>query len=224
MRASFAVLLGLALLPGGFVHAARAQEAVYVVTYIEVMPSATAQAIALLKELGAATQKEAGNLRFEAVEEVGRADRLAMLETWKDRNAFEAHGSAGHMASFRERLRAIQNSPPDERVHGGLLVAGEPGAGGLWVLTHVDVVPPRKDDAVGLLRELGEASRKDGGNLLFDVVQQASRPNHFTVVELWRDRAAFEAHGMAPHTRQFRTSLAPMGGSLYDERLYKAVE
>jgi quinol monooxygenase YgiN len=52
------------------------------------------------------------------------------------------------------------------------------------------------------------------------VVQQTNRPNHFTVVEVWRDRAAFDAHGMAAHTRRFREQLAPMSGALYDERLY----
>ena len=39
----------------------------------------------------------------------------------------------------------------------------------------------------------------------------------------WQDRQAFDTHTMAPHTRQFREQLAPMAGSLYDERLYRAL-
>jgi quinol monooxygenase YgiN len=56
------------------------------------------------------------------------------------------------------------------------------------------------------------------------VVQQANRLNHVTVVAVWRDRAAFDAHGGAAHTRRFRAQLAPVSGALYDERLYLALD
>ncbi len=85
------------------------------------------------------------------------------------------------------------------------------------------MIPPRKDDGAASLAQLAGNSRRDAGNLGFDVLQQTSRPNHFTVVEIWKDRPAFDAHGMAPHTRQFRGQLAPMSGALYDERLYVAL-
>ena len=94
----------------------------------------------------------------------------------------------------------------------------------MWVVTHVDVPPPFKDSCVALLKTLAEDSRKDPGNLMFEVVQQTSRPNHFTVVEVWKNHKAFAAHGIAAPTRQFREKLGPMLGALYDERLFKAVE
>ena len=59
--------------------------------------------------------------------------------------------------------------------------------------------------------------------LRFDVLQQDSRPNHFTVVETWRDEVAYDAHMMAEHTREYRRKLTPMAGALYDERLYEAL-
>ena len=108
-------------------------------------------------------------------------------------------------------------------MHTGLSVGTAPAAspaGTIFVVTHVDVIPPRKDDSLVLLKQLAADSRADAGNLRFDVVQQTNRPNHFTVVEAWRDRAAFDAHGMAAPTRRFREQLAPMSGALYDERLY----
>ena len=73
-------------------------------------------------------------------------------------------------------------------------------------------------------KALAAAARKDDGNLWFDVLQQTNRPNHFTVVEAWADRTAFDAHVMAAHTRLFREQLAPMNGALYDERLYAALD
>ena len=96
--------------------------------------------------------------------------------------------------------------------------------GGIYVATHVDVIPPRKDDGVAALKRLGEDSRRDHDNLRFEVVQQISRPNHFTVVEIWRDAKAVETHSMAAPTREFRDKLATMTGALYDERLYRAID
>ena len=52
---------------------------------------------------------------------------------------------------------------------------------------------------------------------------QASRTNHMTVVEIWADRKAMEAHSTASHMKQYREKLLPMSGSLYDERLYRAL-
>ena len=91
-------------------------------------------------------------------------------------------------------------------------------------MTHVDVPPPFRDKTVPLLQQLAESSRRDAGNLRFEVQQQANRPNHFTVVEVWADTKAYDAHVMASHTRQFRDQLGPMSGALYDERLYKPVD
>jgi len=112
------------------------------------------------------------------------------------------------------------------RAFAGLSVApptGRPGSQTLYVLTHVDVFPAGKDQAVELVKALAEAGRKDGGNLWFDVLQQDGRPNHFTLFEGWRDRKAFDASIMAPHTREFRQKLNPLEGALYDERLYQAI-
>jgi quinol monooxygenase YgiN len=89
------------------------------------------------------------------------------------------------------------------------------------VVTHVDVPPPRTDETEALLRRLADESRRDDGSLRYDVLQQTPpRTNHFTTVEVWQDRKAFDAHQMKAHTRQSREVLGPMLGAPYDERLY----
>src|SRR5207244_733745 len=96
-------------------------------------------------------------------------------------------------------------------------------ANAVVVVTHVDVPPPSKDECIGLLKQLTEMSRKDPGVLRFDVLQQDSRPNHFTVVEAWRDGKAQDAHIAAEHTREFRRKLTPLAGALFDERVYRTI-
>ena len=59
---------------------------------------------------------------------------------------------------------------------------------------------------------------------MYEITQQANRANHFTVIEMWADPKAYEAHVLASHTRQFRDKLGPMLGALYDERLYRTLD
>ena len=93
----------------------------------------------------------------------------------------------------------------------------------MYVVTHADAIPSAKDEAISVLKQVAEASRTDDACCRFEVLQQISRQNHFTIVEIWRHQKALEAHAMAAHTRHFRAKFHPMSGSLYDERLYKAL-
>jgi quinol monooxygenase YgiN len=200
---------------------------IHAVTYVEVMPTARAEAVASLKRYREAVRKEDGNLRCEVVSRIGQPHQLVVLEVWNDQKAFEAHRGATPAGQLREKIQALRNAPIDERVHVGASVGPfSPGPAGdaVYVVTHVDVIPPRKDDGHAALKQLGTDSRGAPGNLRFEVVQQTNRPNHFTVVEIWKDAKAVEAHSMAEAMRQFRDKLGPMSGALYDERLFKAVE
>lgn len=200
---------------------------IYSVTYVEVMPTSQAEGLALLKAYREATRQEDGNSRTEVVSRIGQPHQLVILEIWKDQKAFEAHGKSATTTQTRSSLAAIRNAPIDERVHIGVSVGPlQPGPGGdaVYVVTHVDVIPPRKDDGLAALKELGDASRGGAGNVRFEVVQQTNRPNHFTVVEIWKDARAVETHSMAEATRRFRDKLGPMSGALYDERMFRAVE
>lgn len=215
----------------GLATAARAEvlsdAAVYVVAYIEIMPPSTAAAITLLKQYREASRQEAGNVRLEVLQQHGRPDHFALVEVWQNQQVFEAHGMATHTQQFREKAQALRLSPFDERLHTGLAMGSQPTAAhahAVYVLTHADAIPPAKDNALVLLQQLAESSRQEAGSVCFEVLQQSSRLNHCTVVEIWRDEQALAAHAMAAHTRQFRDAFQPMSGSLYDERLYRALD
>ena len=220
MRPSIRLLLAFAMSALGVTPAVHAADATfYTATYVEVVPPSAAEGAALLRQY----RQDAGNLRFEVLQRLDRPNQFTILAAWPDQKAFEAHTAAASTRELRDKLRPLLASPNDERLHNALSVGPAPAAGtpgAVYAVTHVDVIPPRKDDAVILLKQLAEASRKDPGSVRFDIVQQTNRPNHFTVVEAWQDRPAFDVHGMAAHTRLFREQLAPMSGALYDERLY----
>lgn len=181
---------------------------------------------AALKQYRDTSRREDGYVRFELLEQIDRPGHVAIIETWKEQKSVDVHGTAEHVKQFRERLQAIRLSDYDQRPYKALTVT--PGTDGnseaIHVVTHVDTVGGGQADAPGLLTRLAEASRKEPGCLRFDVLQHTMRANHFTIVEIWENQKALDAHAAAPHTKQYRDGLQPMSGSPLDERLYKAVE
>ncbi|MGH7310428.1 MAG: putative quinol monooxygenase, partial [Candidatus Rokuibacteriota bacterium] len=73
----------------GIVSPAPAQEAAtaFVVTYIEVVPSAVDEARGLLRQYREASRKAGGNQRFETLQRSERANHFAIIEAWGDQKA-----------------------------------------------------------------------------------------------------------------------------------------
>jgi quinol monooxygenase YgiN len=228
MRLAFSLLLAMVLTPIVAAPAAQAQDAaVYVVNYIDVAPATRGTAASLLRQLANASRKDEGNTRFEILQRTAPSNQFAIVSVWKDQKAYDAHAAAAHSKEFREKIKPHLISAIDDRMHIGMEIAGaaaaKSGAGAILVVTHVDVPPPKKDECVAALKTLVADSRKEAGSVRFDVFQQGSRPNHFTVVEIWKNQSAYDAHIIAAQTKKFRDQLTPMSGALYDERLYKAI-
>jgi quinol monooxygenase YgiN len=228
MRLCSVVLLALAMLTVVPMNAAQAQGApVYVVSYIDGAPASTAAVVKALRELAAASRKDDGNQRLEILQRIAPPNQFVMVSIWKDQKAYDAHGGAAHTKGFREKMKPQLISLVDDRVHSGFEIASGPAgkvpAGAIFVVTHVDVPPPRKDDCEAALKALAADSRKEPGVVRFEVFQQSSRPNHFTVVEVWKNQKAYDDHLVSTHNKKFRDTLTPMTGALYDERTYKAL-
>lgn len=205
--------------------AAENSSAVYAVSYFEAAVTDIAKAATLTRQFAAASRSEAGNIGFEAFEEIGRPSRFAIFEGWRDKAASDARSAA--TTAFRGKVDPLLVGPFEVRDFTGFSIAGpkqHAGKGAIYVVTHVDVFPAGKDQAATLVTALAEAGRKLPGNLWFDVLQVVGHANHFTLVEGWQDRASFDASLMAPATRDFRQKITPLEGALYDERLYRALQ
>jgi quinol monooxygenase YgiN len=229
MRLFLGLSLGMAIVAATMLgQSAHAQgNAIFLATYVDVMPNSADSAEVLLDRYHEASRRDEGNLRFLVLQEISRPNRFAIVEAWRDKAALEAHINADHTRAFREKLRTIQNAPYDERVN-NLLYSGQDATenrrNAVYVVTHVDVVPPAKDDCMALLKKMSADTAGDPGNIGYLVLQQANRGNHFTVFEKWTGVKSAEAHAMTDHTRAFREKLVPIAGALYDERFYRAVE
>jgi quinol monooxygenase YgiN len=212
-------MMSLAAMP-----AARAQDEAYMVTYLEVVPSAKGPAATLLKQLVDASRKENGALRFEAFQRTTPSNQFLILEVWKDKAAMEAHGNGAAAKTYREKMQPIALAPIDDRTSLATSVApNPPGKAAVVAATHVDVAPPNRDKTVVLLKTFAEIARRSPGNLRYDVLQQTARTNHFTVVEVWKDQKSADGHELAKPTLEYRKEVGAMLGALYDQRWYKAL-
>jgi quinol monooxygenase YgiN len=227
LRLMLYVVVATAIMATTLAESAYAQDsAVYLAIYVDVMPNEKVSGAALLERYRDASRREDGNLRSEVLHEIGRPDRFAMLEVWKDKAALENHDKAASGLRFREGLNAVRSAPYDVRVHSGIDVGPprtESRNGTIYVLTHVDITPDRAADALALLKVMRVDTSREQGNIAYEVLQQANLANHFTLVEEWTDRKALDAHIIAGHTRLFRERLSPMQGAPYDERLYRVL-
>jgi len=270
MKHFWRLLFGISLLSLVGAHPALAQQVklsngtllpekpFYVVTYIEVAPAEVQKAVGLIRKHSAASKKQAGNLRFEALQATGRRNHFLLLEAWVDRPARNGHATSAGTIAFRKEMQPLLYSPYDERLHAPL-VAADPskiakgGKGTVYVVAHVDIIPPEQFPPCkrqvsengpcgnALVEKLVADSRKHAGNLRFDALTQANRPNHMKIVEMWRSSKDHEAHIVHADTMRFRDGLAgvmpgsgvaadplfvinPLSGSLYDEQLYALID
>lgn len=204
---------------------ASADTRFYAVSYVEAMASSSGKAIALFKQYRDTNAKQDGFVSIEVFEQIGRPGHFALFEVWRDQKAFDAR-DASIQTQLRDALQTIRVSDYDQRPYKTISVddrrGGRPAASQVIVLAHVDVAP--NPQVAVMLKDLAEASRKEPGNVRFDVVQHTMRANHFTVLEVWRDQKALDTHVATPHTKQYRDTLQPMTGSPLDERVYKHLD
>jgi len=212
-----AVFLGAQTLP---------DSTAYFVVYVHTSPASRTATITAMRQYRDASRKDGGFQQIEFFEQAGRPAHFCIIETWANNKDLDGHSASANAKDFRTKIDSMRLSDYDQRPYKTLSLGTARNGGSsrsTFVITHVDI-GGQGTNAADLLRKLSEASRKEEGNLRFDVLQHAMRANHFTVIEEWQTTKAIETHAAATHTKEYRNSLGPIAGSPLDERLYRALE
>jgi len=197
----------------------------YVVTYIEAGPKEAAAARKLLAAYRDAAVKAPGIVQFDALQRINTPSHFAIVEAWDNAKAQEDFAASEKAKAFRTALTPLLAAPYDERKHTALSVGAKTtGAGAIYAVTHVDIIPTKKDEGVASVKNLADKSRTATGAIRYDALTQSSRPNHMTIVETWRSPGDKTNFVTASQLKSFRDGLLPMSGSLYDERLYRIIK
>ncbi len=88
----------------------------------------------------------------------------------------------------------------------------------VYVTVHVDVTAEHTAQALPAIWAYVEAAQREPGAVRLEAVEEL-RPNHFDLIEVWRDQAAYQAHAASPATIRFLDAIAPWRASPFEERL-----
>ena len=84
------------------------------------------------------------------------------------------------------------------------------------VCVRCEVAPEKVDAFVELATFNAKSSRKEPGNVRFDVLRGADNPNLFRLCEVYKDEDAFKAHQQTEHYARWK---AEVGGLLANPRV-----
>jgi len=77
----------------------------------------------------------------------------------------------------------------------------------LMVVVSLEVKPECLDDFLKLVTFNASESRKEPGNLRFDVVRSVASPVRFALYEVYKDDAAVQAHQATAHYARWRAEV-----------------
>jgi autoinducer 2-degrading protein len=75
------------------------------------------------------------------------------------------------------------------------------------IMVRLEVKPDRVDDFLKLVSFNAGESRKEPGNLRFDLVRSLDSPSRFGLYEVYRDEASVRAHQATPHYAKWRAEV-----------------
>ena len=133
----------------------------YVMTYVEVVPSATANTLAILKEYRDAARREPGAMFVDIMQEDGQPYNFVVSEVWQNRGAVATHASAAAMKTMVDKVKPFSLGPTDMRIHQAHSVTPPKAAtaGTVVVISHCDVAGGNTQNLINAFAPLSEASR-----------------------------------------------------------------
>lgn len=85
-----------------------------------------------------------------------------------------------------------------------------PSTGKVALYAEFAAVPGRAQQVEKLISAFATVVRAESGNLVFEVYRKTEAPDNFFVYEVYRDRAAFEAHIAADAGTVFNAELTDL--------------
>jgi len=90
---------------------------VYAVTHVDIAPAGLSEATALFKLMADASRKDAGNGRFEVLQQTAPlSNQFTFVEIWSNKRLLENHQALPRTVQFREKLQPLMGTLYDERL------------------------------------------------------------------------------------------------------------
>ena len=73
----------------------------------------------------------------------------------------------------------------------------------LTIVATVTVKPEYKEDVLKAIQTVVDATRKESGNIFYDVFEDVKNPLKFVFIETWKSQAAIDSHNQSTHFKDF---------------------
>ena len=147
-------------------------------------------------------------------------DALWFIEVYRDAAAVQAHMQAPYVKAVMAALPQILNGAVEAVRVAPLLFSAHPKGrlaarpasepAPYVVIADFQIAEGKLESALALLQEEVGPTHAEPGVLTFALHQACDDPNRLVAVEVYRDRAAFEAHYQTPHLRKIARDLPPL--------------
>jgi len=71
------------------------------------------------------------------------------------------------------------------------------------IVASVVVKPEYKEDVLKAIKTVVDATRKEPGNIFYDVFEDVNNPLKFVFIETWKSQAAIDTHNKTTHFNNF---------------------
>ncbi|MCQ9326334.1 putative quinol monooxygenase [Neisseria dentiae] len=75
------------------------------------------------------------------------------------------------------------------------------------IAATIVVKPEHRQELLGVFQQLVSASRRETGNLRYDLHQDIENPNRVVFFEIWQSQAAVDEHGQSAHFQNFLKAI-----------------
>ncbi|MDR2810108.1 MAG: antibiotic biosynthesis monooxygenase [Tannerellaceae bacterium] len=77
----------------------------------------------------------------------------------------------------------------------------------LTIVANVTIYPEYKDEILSAIQAVVEGTRREPGNISYDVFEDTANPLRFTFIEHWKSQSAIDAHNASDHFLRFAKAV-----------------
>lgn len=79
----------------------------------------------------------------------------------------------------------------------------------ITIVAVCDIKPEGKEKFLDLALSLVESTRKETGNVSYNLYHDLNNPNQYTFIENWKDQEAIDQHNASVHFTSFVKNASP---------------
>jgi quinol monooxygenase YgiN len=77
----------------------------------------------------------------------------------------------------------------------------------LTIVANITIKAEYKDDVIKAIKAVVDATRKESGNIFYDVFEDTTNPLKFTFIETWKSQSAIDSHNNSVHFKEFSKAV-----------------